>query len=71
MLNERSRLTPEHFERWVEIFRSIVDSMFEGPRADLAKTRAGFIADTLSQRLNPSINIKPPDFVSRDDVRTH
>jgi hypothetical protein len=47
-----------------------VDEMFEGPRADLAKFRAGVIAETLSQRLNPTINIKPPDLRSRDDVRT-
>jgi hemoglobin len=71
VLHDRSLLKPEHFERWVEIFRSTVDSMFNGQRADLAKFRAGVIADTLSQRLNPTISIKPPDLVSRDDVRPH
>jgi len=66
VLHERSRLEPEPFVRWVEIFRATVGGMFEGPRADLAKFRAGVIADTLSQRLNPTISIKPPDLASRE-----
>ena len=70
VLHDKALLKPEHFKRWVEIFRATVDEMFDGPRADLAKFRAGVIADTLNQRLNPTINIAPPDLTSRD-VGTH
>jgi hemoglobin len=69
ILHDKLMLEPQHFERWVAIFRSTVDSMFLGRRADLAKFRAGVIADTLSQRLNSTLKIKPPDLISRGDVR--
>lgn len=68
-LHERSPLEVEHFERWVSIFRSMVDSMFVGPRADLAKARAEVIADTLNQRLNPTLNIQPRKTRSMSDER--
>ena len=69
-LHDRSPLEAEHFARWVGIFRSTVESMFEGPRADLAKARAGVIADTLNQRLNPTLNIQPRSDRSPRDERS-
>ncbi len=37
-------LHPEHFERWLELFRETVDELFAGPRAEFAKSRSGMIA---------------------------
>ena len=37
-------LQPEHFDRWLELFRETVDELFVGPRADFAKLRSGMIA---------------------------
>jgi hemoglobin len=39
-------LRPEHFERWVQLFQSTVDELFEGHKADTAKFRAFAIAET-------------------------
>lgn len=37
-------LEPEHFDRWLELFRETVDEHFVGPRAEFAKLRSGMIA---------------------------
>ena len=42
---------PEHFTRWVELFRGTVDRHFEGPGAARAKNAAGSIAHTFAMRL--------------------
>lgn len=46
-ISKKSALKSEHFKRWLEIFRSIVDEMFEGQRADFAKLRAEAIANRM------------------------
>ena len=43
-LNEKTPLEPKHFRRWLEIFRTTIDEMFAGERADFAKSRAEAIA---------------------------
>lgn len=43
-LHEKLPLTPEHFQRWLEIFSATVDGMFAGERADFLKLRAIAIA---------------------------
>ena len=43
-LHSKSRLTREHFERWLEIFAVTVDDLFIGDNADHLKIRAGAIA---------------------------
>ena len=43
-LDLMSPLLPEHFERWLEIFRETVDSLFEGEVTEFAKARAIAIA---------------------------
>jgi len=53
----------------LEIFRLSVDSMFEGERANLAKLRAGVIADNLNQRLNPTLQLNKTPFSPEKDVR--
>jgi len=43
-LNELFPLEQEHFDRWLHIFRGMVDEHFEGPVAEQAKQRALSIA---------------------------
>src|SRR6188768_312428 len=38
-------VSAEHFERWLSLWRSTVDSFFEGPKADDAKWRGQAMAD--------------------------
>lgn len=37
-------ITRQHFENWLRLFLKTVDDLFEGEKADLAKTRAQNIA---------------------------
>lgn len=46
-LNGQSPLTPQHFRRWLEIFRAVTDQEFAGARADFAKLRAEAIANRM------------------------
>jgi len=50
-LHLKSRLTLEHFERWLEIFTATVDDLFTGENADHLKTRASAIAERFVQFL--------------------
>ncbi|MDI1289759.1 MAG: group III truncated hemoglobin [bacterium] len=50
-LHEKSPLTPLHFGRWLEYWTAIVDEMFAGPNAELAKLQATRIAWSMSRRL--------------------
>jgi len=43
-LHAKSKLTREHFERWLEIFTATVDDLFTGENADHLKMRASAIA---------------------------
>ena len=58
MLHEKAPLEREHFDRWVMIFDSTVDRMFEGPVADKAKQLAARVADSLHMRLT-GVPIEP------------
>ena len=48
-LNEKVALLPMHFQRWLEIFVEVTDSLFSGERADFIKMRAGAIASRMQQ----------------------
>lgn len=50
-INEHHALTPAHFDRWLEMFKDTIDSLFEGPKAEEAKTKAFNIASTWSYKL--------------------
>jgi len=50
-LNKLERLTPEHFKRWLQLFVSTVDELFEGDKAELAKQRAMSIAVSIQVKL--------------------
>lgn len=43
----KTPLLPEHFQRWLLIFRETTDELFEGERADFIKTRALAIASRM------------------------
>ncbi len=49
-------LREEHFTRWLALFDSTVDDLFEGPVADEAKSRARSIAVIFNAKLNPDSN---------------
>ena len=51
-LNKKIALQPEHFERWLSLFNLTVDSMFEGDKALIAKTRAKAIADVMQFKMS-------------------
>jgi hemoglobin len=44
-------LAPEQFDRWVALFRSSVDELFEGEKAGLAKQRAESIAAVMKIKI--------------------
>ena len=51
-LSDKEPLTLEHFTRWLEIFTSKIDGLFEGERADFLKLRANAIANRMFQFVN-------------------
>jgi hemoglobin len=50
-LNEKVRLRAGHFERWLWLWRTTVDELFAGPRAELAKAHAERVARAFHSRL--------------------
>ncbi|MCB0737347.1 MAG: group III truncated hemoglobin [Bacteroidetes bacterium] len=50
-LNQKSKMQPAHFERWLALFNQTIDELFDGPTALLAKTRAQSIATTMQIKL--------------------
>lgn len=46
-LHEKSAFEEKHFEKWVKLFQSTVDELFEGEKAELAKQRALSIATVM------------------------
>ncbi len=50
-LTAKYTLTPEHFDRWLQLFFENVDALFEGEIAAEAKYRAYSIATVMNQRV--------------------
>jgi len=50
-IHELVQLTPEKFDRWVTLFCSSVDELFEGEKAELAKQRALSIATIMKIKI--------------------
>lgn len=50
-LDRKSRLEPQHFERWLELFSETVDESFSGMRAEHAKLRGQMIAQRMQEYL--------------------
>jgi len=51
ILNMKVRLRAGHFERWLWLWRTTVDELFAGERAELAKTHAERVARAFHARL--------------------
>lgn len=49
-LHQLSAFKDEHFERWVTLFTSTVNELFEGERAELIKQRATSIATVMRMK---------------------
>ena len=56
-LNKKLPLQKEHFEKWLTLFFSTIDELYEGKTALLAKTRAKAIADVMFLKMNNSSNL--------------
>jgi hemoglobin len=50
-LHARARLRAGHFERWLWLWRTTVDDLFAGERAELAKSHAARVARAFHARL--------------------
>ena len=50
-LNFKTPLKQGHFDRWLELWRTTVDQLFSGQRADLAKSHAERVAQAFQARL--------------------
>jgi hemoglobin len=47
----RLKITKNHFERWVELFKSTIDEHFQGLTAEMAKQKANNIANVFQWKL--------------------
>jgi hemoglobin len=52
ILNARHPLHANHFARWLALWETTVDEMYDGPSASRAKVQAGRIANSLHRRLS-------------------
>ncbi len=52
MLHRKSDLRPEHFERWLGIWRITLDSLFAGEKAEEMKHRASKMAEMMKHKIN-------------------
>lgn len=50
-LHARHPIGPQHFARWLHLFRNSVDQLFTGPKAEEAKQRAETIAGVMMHRI--------------------
>ena len=50
-IHQLSPFKEEHFKRWVELFKDTVDEMYAGEKTNLAKKRAGGIAQLMQLKM--------------------
>jgi hemoglobin len=55
-LNKKTPLTKEYFEKWLQLFSSTIDKLYEGKIAMLAKKRAKGIADVMLLKMSSMNN---------------
>ncbi|MEQ8534357.1 MAG: group III truncated hemoglobin [Imperialibacter sp.] len=53
-LDKKEPLKKEHFDRWLELWTATVDDLFEGPKAEEAKTRASQIRNLMQYKVEQS-----------------
>ena len=51
LLHNKSKLLPEHFEKWLGIWRTTVDSLFKGEKAEEMKNRAYMMAEMMKHKI--------------------
>ena len=51
LLHEQANLTPQHFRRWLALWRATVHERYHGPKAELADLQATRIASAMSRRI--------------------
>ena len=70
-LHEKSELTAEHFQRWLEMFVATIDEMFSGERAGYLKQRAAAIAVRMKAFLDVEEGpaVKPVEIARADRPR--
>ncbi len=56
-VHDKEPFTPEHFDRWVALFREAADDLFAGPKAEDAKFRAYAIAETWKPKFSATHGI--------------
>jgi hemoglobin len=54
-LHEKERLEKAHFDKWVALFNQTVDELFQGEKAELAKTRALSIATVMQIKIHQEL----------------
>jgi hemoglobin len=64
-LNMKAQIKRGHFERWLYLWGQTVDQLFEGERAELAKSHATRVASSFESRLR-SIEQQGPEFAPAD-----
>jgi hemoglobin len=55
-LSQRTPLTREHFQRWLQLFTETVDELFEGGKANIAKEKAISIATIMQAKIGDTSN---------------
>lgn len=50
-MHEKSPITADHFDRWVEVFCETVDQYFLGSKAEMAKQRAQSVASVMLSKI--------------------
>jgi hemoglobin len=53
-VDNRVELKQEHYNRWLQLWRTTIDSMFAGPRALEAKQRAELMMNLISMKVQAS-----------------
>lgn len=69
-LHARAGLTPEHFARWLLLWRATVDDRHAGPNAELAKLLATRMAGAMSRRITGTADRDGNACASRADTRS-
>jgi len=57
-LHQKIPLKVEYFDRWLSLFQTTVDELFEGPMADNAKFRAFAISETWKPKFDGPFAVK-------------
>jgi hemoglobin len=57
-LHQKIPLKAEYFDRWLSLFQTTVDELFEGPMADNAKFRAFAISETWKPKFDGPFAVK-------------